>query len=135
MLRKLDAALTSAERRDAAPDAVAYRAADELIGDLRTLEAGLVAGRGGRAAELLVRPVRREVEAFRFSTFRLDVRDNSPRVNAALAALWRAGNSGEPLRRPRPNGAPGCRVSWRVRSGRTDPSPHRQRPSPSVCSS
>ena len=95
MLRKLDAALTSAERRDAAPDAVAYRAADELIGDLRTLEAGLVAGRGGRAA-LLVRPVRREVEAFRFSTFRLDVRDNSPRVNAALAALWRARNSGEP---------------------------------------
>src|SRR2546425_515940 len=96
MLRKLDAALTSAERRDAAPDAVAYRAADELIGDLRTLEAGLVAARGERAAELLVRPVRREVEAFRFSTFRLDVRDNSPRVNAALAALWRARNSGEP---------------------------------------
>ncbi|HKC82777.1 MAG TPA: phosphoenolpyruvate carboxylase, partial [bacterium] len=96
MLRKLDATLTSAERRDAAPDAVAYRAADELIGDLRTLEAGLVAGRGGRAAELLVRPVRREVEAFRFSTFRLDVRDNSPRVNAALAGLWRARNSGEP---------------------------------------
>ncbi len=96
MLRKLDAALTSAERRAAAPDAVAYRAADELIGDLRALEAGLVAARGERAAELLVRPVRREVEAFRFSTFRLDVRDNSPRVNAALAALWRARNSGEP---------------------------------------
>ena len=96
MLRKLDAALASAERRDAAPDAVAYRAADELIGDLRTLEAGLVAGRGGRAAELLVRPVRREVQAFRFSTFRLDVRDNSPRVHAALAAWWQARNSGDP---------------------------------------
>jgi phosphoenolpyruvate carboxylase len=96
MLHKLDAALTSAERRETGPEATAYRAADELIRDLRTLEAGLGAAGGARAAELLVRPVRREVEAFRFSTFRLDVRDNSPRVNAAVAALWRAPSSGEP---------------------------------------
>src|SRR5439155_469352 len=84
MLRKLDATLTSAERRETAPETAAYRTADELIADLRTLEDGLVAARGERAADLLVRPVRREVEAFRFSTFRLDVRDNSPRVNGAL---------------------------------------------------
>jgi len=96
MLRKLDATLTSAERRETAPETAAYRTADELIADLRTLEDGLVAARGERAADLLVRPVRREVEAFRFSTFRLDVRDNSPRVNGALAALWRAWNSGDP---------------------------------------
>jgi len=96
MLRKLDATLTSAERRETAPETAAYRTADELIADLRTLEDGLVAARGERAADLLVRPVRREVEAFRFSTFRLDVRDNSPRVNGALAALWRARNSGDP---------------------------------------
>ena len=96
MLRKLDATLTSAERRETAPETAAYRTADELIADLRTLEDGLVATRGERAADLLVRPVRREVEAFRFSTFRLDVRDNSPRVNGALAALWRARNSGDP---------------------------------------
>ncbi len=102
MLGKLDGALTSAERREPAPDAAAYRTADELIGDLRTLEAGLVAGRGGRAAELLVRPVRREVEAFRFSTFRLDVRDNSPRVYAAVAALARARSPGEPPAPPSP---------------------------------
>ena len=96
MLRKLDATLTSAERRETAPETAAYQTADELIADLRTLEDGLVAARGERAADLLVRPVRREVEAFRFSTFRLDVRDNSPRVNGALAALWRARNSGDP---------------------------------------
>ena len=96
MMHKLDAALTSAEGREATPQTTAYRTAEELIGDLRTLEAGLTAARGARAAELLVRPVRREVEAFRFSTFRLDVRDNSPRVNAAVAALWRARNPGEP---------------------------------------
>src|SRR5204862_1455618 len=40
MLGKLDGALTSAERREPAPEAAAYRTADELIGDLRTLEAG-----------------------------------------------------------------------------------------------
>ena len=96
MLRKLDATLTTAERRETAPETTAYRTADELIADLRTLEDGLVAARGERAADLLVRPVRREVEAFRFSTFRLDVRDNSPRVNGALAALWQARNSGDP---------------------------------------
>src|SRR5207247_6837346 len=74
----------------------------ERMADLRTLEAGLVAARGGRAADLLVRPVRREVEAFRFSTFRRDVRDNSPRVHGALAALWRARNSGDPPSPPSP---------------------------------
>ena len=104
MLRRLDRTLTSAERGEAAGTlaADAYRMADELIGDLRVLDAGLSAAGGGRAAELLVRPVRREVEAFRFSAFRLDVRDNSPRVNAALAALWRAGNAGEPPAPPSP---------------------------------
>src|SRR5438132_763037 len=106
MLRKLDATLTCAERRETAPETAAYRTADELIADLRTLEDGLVAARGERAADLLVRPVRREVEAFRFSTFRLDVRDNSPRINGALAALWRARNPGGP---PSPRSPP-----WRT---------------------
>ncbi len=100
MLRRLDQALGGDETHDG------YTAADELIADLRTLEAGLVAARCATAANLLVRPLRREVEAFRFSTFRLDVRDNSPRVTAALAALWRARNSGEP---PDPTSA-----AWRA---------------------
>jgi len=42
-----------------------------------------------------VRPVRREVEAFRFSTFRLDVRENTTRLTAALTALWRARHPGD----------------------------------------
>src|SRR2546427_12588639 len=96
MLRKLDATLTSAERRETGPETAAYRTADELIADLRTLEDGLVAACGGRAVDLLVRPVRREVEAFRFSTFRLEVRDNSARVYAAVAALARARSPDEP---------------------------------------
>src|SRR5207247_2581228 len=90
MLRRLDCSLASAEGDSG------YATADDLIGDLRTLEAGLAAARCRDAADLLVRPVRREVEAFRFSTFRLDIRDNSPRLSAALAALWRARNDGDP---------------------------------------
>jgi len=96
VLRRLDRALGAAEHGEASPETASYGTADELIADLRTLETGLGTAHCGRAAELLVRPVRREVEAFRFSTFRLDIRDNSPRLNAALAALWRTRNPGEP---------------------------------------
>ncbi len=96
MLRRLDTTLASAERGAAAPEPPGYGTADELIGDLRLLEAGLADARCPGAARLLVNPVRREAEAFRFSTFRLDVRENSPRLTAALAALWCARNGGEP---------------------------------------
>src|SRR5207237_551318 len=40
--------------------------------------------------------VRREGEAFRFSTFRLDIRENSTRLNEALRALGRARHAAEP---------------------------------------
>jgi phosphoenolpyruvate carboxylase len=105
MLRRLDVTLTSAERQELARDAGGYPSAEHLIGDLRTLEAGLTGAGCGSAAARLVRPLRREVEAFRFSTVRLDVRENSPRVNAALGALWGAGESAEP---PRPGS-----TAWR----------------------
>ena len=100
MVRRLDQALASDEGH------AGYATVDELVADLRTLEAGLAAARCASVANLLVRPLRREVEAFRFSTFRLDVRDNSPRVTAAVAALWRARNAGEP---PEPTSA-----AWRA---------------------
>jgi len=96
VLRRLDATLASAERGETAAAEQGYGTADELVGDLRVLEAALVETRCGSAAELLVRPVRRAIEAFRFSTFRLDIRENSPCVTAALAALWRTRNAGEP---------------------------------------
>ena len=97
MLRRLDATLTCAEHGATAPspDAAGYRAADELIADLQTLESGLADARAAHAAARLVRPVRREVEAFRFSTFRLDVRENTTRLTAALTALWRARHPGD----------------------------------------
>jgi len=107
MLRRLDQTMTEEAH-------AAYATADELIADLRTLEAGLVAARCTAVATLLVRSVRREVEAFRFSTFRLDVRDNSPRLTTALTALWRARNEGE-LPPPGPRGPPEpASAQWRA---------------------
>src|SRR5438309_73493 len=96
VLRRLDATLVSAEQGQTAPEAEAYATADDLIVDLRTLEAGLTEAQCATAAGLFVRPVRREVEAFRFSTFRLDIRENSSRLNEALRALWRARRPAEP---------------------------------------
>ena len=96
VLRRLDATLVCAERGEMAPEAAGYPTADELIADLRTLEAGLAEAQCATPAELFVRPVRREVEAFRFSTFRLDIRENSTRLNEALRALWRARHPAEP---------------------------------------
>ncbi len=98
MLQRLDVTLACAEQGTTGPGGgePGYRTADELISDLRVLEAGLAAVRCMGAVEHLVRPVRREVETFRFSTFRLDMRENSLRSNEALAALWRAGTGGEP---------------------------------------
>ncbi len=98
MLRRLEVTIRATERGDTAPDPAAYASADALIGDLRLIEAELADAGRGRIADTIVRPVRREVEAFRFSTVRLDVRENTTRLTAALAELWRAtgGGSGEP---------------------------------------
>jgi phosphoenolpyruvate carboxylase len=104
LLRRLDVTIACGERGATAPEASGYPCVDELIADLRTLEAALRGARCGGPADLLVRPVRREVETFRFSTFRLDIRENSTRTGAALAALARA----------RQGAAPGQGHAWRT---------------------
>ena len=97
MLRKLDAAIAHFEKRerDGRPS---YASADELILDLRVLERALEEAGLASIAKDLVRPVRYAVQIFRFSTVRLDLRENTTRTNEALVALWRAtvGASGEP---------------------------------------
>jgi phosphoenolpyruvate carboxylase len=72
-----------------------YRDADEFLRDLRHLEAGLRDASCGDLAAEVVSPLCREVEAFRFCTVQLDVRDNSTVINAALRAAWTALNGGE----------------------------------------
>jgi phosphoenolpyruvate carboxylase len=88
MVRRVDAAL----RREPG----AYRRPEELVADLSLMERALVAGGAGRIGNAMIRPLRREVESFRFSTVRLDVRQNSDRINAALSALWRLNRGSEP---------------------------------------
>ena len=71
-----------------------YAAAEELVADLRTLEAGLAGISGGALARSHVRPLRREVETFGFRTVSLDLRENSTAINKALAAIWQARHPG-----------------------------------------
>ncbi|HKT08122.1 MAG TPA: phosphoenolpyruvate carboxylase, partial [Gemmatimonadaceae bacterium] len=67
--------------------ALPYATADELIADLRALERALAESRCVRIAASFVAPVRREVEIFRFSLVRLDVRDHARRLRPAAEAL------------------------------------------------
>jgi phosphoenolpyruvate carboxylase len=90
VLRKLDAAATRIAGGELAAGALAYANADELIDDLRVLERGLEEANLASIAADLVRPVRFAAQIFRFSTVRLDLRENTTRTTAALQALWRA---------------------------------------------
>lgn len=95
VLRKLEA--TIARNEGEHPSGPDYASADGLIEDLRTLERGLTEAKCGALARDLVRPVRRMVEIFRFSTVRLDLRENTTRTTDTLHALWRQRNGdGEP---------------------------------------
>jgi phosphoenolpyruvate carboxylase len=97
MLRRIQVMIENSERGDTRPDPAGYASADALLADLKLIEDEL--GHAGRTeiARALIRPVRREVESFRFSTVRLDVRENTTKLNAALGDLWRAGGgTGEP---------------------------------------
>ena len=72
-----------------APRHIGYTDADELIDDLKQLELGLIEANCEQQSDSLIVPLRREVEAFRFRTVRLDLRENSTMTNNTLAALWR----------------------------------------------
>ncbi len=90
ILRKIDAAIARAQGDEAPAERHAYASADELIVDLRVLENALIDANCASIAESLVRPVRFAAEIFRFSTVRLDLRENTTRTTDALQALWRA---------------------------------------------
>jgi phosphoenolpyruvate carboxylase len=95
VLRKLEA--TIARNEGEHPSGPDYASADGLIEDLRVLERGLTEAKCGALARDLVRPVRRMVEIFRFSTVRLDLRENTTRTTDTLQALWRKRNGdGDP---------------------------------------
>ena len=96
ILRKLDATIARTEGNGAGEGRPYYANADELIVDLRVLENALEEANLASIAADLVRPVRFAVQIFRFSTVRLDLRENTTRTTETLQALWRAtaGQSG-----------------------------------------
>jgi phosphoenolpyruvate carboxylase len=94
MAGRLDATLARSEAETT--QGAAYSSADELVSDLKLLEGALDACNTADLAGFLVRPLRREVETFRFSSVRLDLRENSTRITQAVEALWRARNGGDP---------------------------------------
>jgi phosphoenolpyruvate carboxylase len=98
IMARLNGAIAAAEQGRSADPSEGYPTADGLIADLRVVERGLMEGGSTRLAASLVRPVRREAETFRFSTVRLDLRENSTRLAQALAPLWRVttGRDGDP---------------------------------------
>ena len=93
MVRRVDAMIAAAERGQFAAVPAGYASADALVADLKLMEDALISAGSVSLASRLVRPVRREVESFRFSTVRLDVRENTTKLNAALADLWRQGGA------------------------------------------
>jgi phosphoenolpyruvate carboxylase len=67
-----------------------YENADDLIGDLRHVEDALRESGCGDLASRLVRRLRLTVEIFRFSTVRLDLRQNTVRLHQTLRGVWSA---------------------------------------------
>ncbi|HEX6534511.1 MAG TPA: phosphoenolpyruvate carboxylase [Gemmatimonadaceae bacterium] len=68
---------------DGSPSSPSYASVEELLADLRAMEHALVEAECAATAEAHVMPVRREVETFRFSTVRLDLRDHARTLSAA----------------------------------------------------
>jgi phosphoenolpyruvate carboxylase len=93
ILRKIDNTL--AATNDEPVSGPRYTSADKLIGDLLMLESALTEAKSEALATDVVRPLRRAVEIFRFSTVRLDIRQNTTRTTAALQELWRIKTEGE----------------------------------------
>ncbi|HUD26671.1 MAG TPA: phosphoenolpyruvate carboxylase [Burkholderiaceae bacterium] len=94
MLSRLERTASDCRQHRASHDASGYRNADEMIADLdRMISALTEAGAGPLARSQLV-PLRREVGVFRFGTVRLDVRENTLRMNQALGAIYRAMHGG-----------------------------------------
>ncbi|MGH8743198.1 MAG: phosphoenolpyruvate carboxylase, partial [Burkholderiales bacterium] len=99
VLRRLGITISHVEKGRPAPGDQGYASADDLAADLKTIEQGLAECRGEALAASLVAPLRRAVETFRFSTVRLDLRDNTTRITQTLVELWRIRNpdsAGEP---------------------------------------
>jgi phosphoenolpyruvate carboxylase len=99
MMARLDVTIGRAESEGSVPTSsvpadAGYASADRLIEDIDLMRGALEAAGAKRLSDTLLLPMRREVGIFRFSTVRLDVRENSMRVNQTLAAMFRSRHAG-----------------------------------------
>jgi phosphoenolpyruvate carboxylase len=94
MLARMEVTISHAERDQPAPEGTGYRNADLFMDDIDLMRNALAAAGAQRLSDALLLPLRREVGVFRFSTVRLDVRENSMRINQTLAAMFRLSQQG-----------------------------------------
>ncbi|MES3013681.1 MAG: phosphoenolpyruvate carboxylase [Pseudomonadota bacterium] len=95
MLARIDVTITHTERHEPAPPISGYASADSLLGDITAMHDALTEAGADRIAASLVAPLKREVSVFRFSTVRLDVRENTGRINGTLGEIYRATHGGD----------------------------------------
>ena len=89
MGKKLQLTLDAASREETpAITQTAYFTADEFLSDLRFLEKSLQEIDCGLIAKSLIQPLSRAVEAFRFKTVSLDLRQNTTVTTESLQAIW-----------------------------------------------
>jgi len=96
MLSRLERTARDCQEQRPSLDGSGFRNADQMIADLDQMIGALSQAGAGPLARSVLLPFRREVGVFRFSTVRLDVRENTIRMNQALAAIYRATQEREP---------------------------------------
>jgi phosphoenolpyruvate carboxylase len=94
MLGKLDATIAGSESQRSVSSEEGYANADQLIGDIELMHEAMATAGAEPLARSFLAPLLREVRTFRFATVRLDVRENTIRINATLAELYRAWHNG-----------------------------------------
>lgn len=94
MLSRIERTARDCQEQRPSQDATGYRHADDMIVDIDLMISALARAGAEPLGRSLLLPLKREVGVFRFSTVRLDVRENTIRMNQALAAIYRVTQDG-----------------------------------------
>ena len=95
MVARLDSTIAGSQTQQARSSG-GYANADELIADIEAMHGAMSEAGAQPLARSFIAPLLREVRTFRFATVRLDIRENTIRINATLGELYRAAGGGEP---------------------------------------
>ncbi len=93
MLRRVAATLSHAERGWSDTVAPRYADADEVVADLAVIDRALRETHCESLADAMIAPLRGELEVFRFSMARLDLRDHASVLRTAATALAAGDNA------------------------------------------